>query len=53
MLKVWVAGVAPCVAVKERFAGLTPMAGSATGGGTPAGVKVARLLGDDSLLEES
>ena len=28
MLKVWVAGLAPpCVAVKERFVGLAPMAG--------------------------
>ena len=53
MLKVWVAGLAPpCVAVKERFVGLTPMDGSTTGG-APAGVKVAMLLPPDSLLDKS
>lgn len=39
MVKVWVAGLAlPCVAAKERFTGLTPIAGSTTGGGAEAGV---------------
>jgi hypothetical protein len=53
MLKVWVAGLAPpCVAVKERFVGLTPMAGSTPGGGDPAGVKVTTLLSPDSLFEK-
>jgi hypothetical protein len=53
MLKVWLAGLAPpCVAVKERLVGLTPMTGSTTGG-APAGVKVVRLLSPDSLLEKS
>jgi hypothetical protein len=54
MLTVWVAGLAPpCVAAKERFVGLAPMTGGTTGGGDPAGVKVARLLSADSLLDKS
>lgn len=54
MLKVWGAGLAPpCVAAKERLVGLAPMTLGSTGGGAPAGVKIARLLALDSLLAES
>jgi hypothetical protein len=38
MLKVWDVGLAPpCVAVKERLAGVAPMAAGGTGGGVTGG----------------
>jgi hypothetical protein len=46
MLKVWVAGLAPpCVAVKERFVGLTPMAG---GTGAVATVNVTGTVTEEA-----
>jgi len=49
ILRVWTVGLLPpCWAVKERLVGLTPMTG-----GAPVGVKVATLLGPDSLLDKS
>jgi hypothetical protein len=45
MLKVWGAGLPPCVATKERFVGLAPIAG---GMGTVATVSVTGTVTEEA-----